>query len=285
MAHILLAGATSRLGRALLPLLDEAGHTVRLLLRDPARSPVPHLDVARGDLLNARTLPAACEGIDVVISLVGAPVSQLATPRNVNFDTVDHLGTAELACAASDAGVQRMVYLSVHGDYPDHIGYVTAHRRAEDAIAATPMRPAVVRATGFQGTLTVLVNLARAGVLSLPGGGEVRSNPIAESDLAQVVAQAVDHEDECVDVGGPEILTRRRMAEIAFEALHKPPRIVPVPTWSLRTTARMTRPVSPRLADLAEFFAWIHDHDAVAPQVGTRTLQQTFRDHVAVLHK
>ena len=227
----------------------------------------------------------ACEGVATVVSLAGAPLTAVGAP-SATFEAIDHQGTAALARAAADAGVQRFVYLSVAGDYPPGLAYVDAHRRAEAAIANCGLLAAVVRATGFQGTLTMLVDLARAGLIALPGSGNVRTNPIAESDLAAVLADQATADlapgsVHTIEVGGPEVLTRRQIAEAAFTAIGTRPRILPIPTGAMRIGAGALRPVHPRIAALTSFFAWLHDHDGIAPAVGTTTLSETFRAYAS----
>lgn len=270
--QVLLVGRTSAVGSLTLECLRRQGHEVRCLVRRPSD---PH-DV-QGDLTIPRTLDPACEGIDVIVHMAGAPVQPVWGGRRVTFDAIDHRGTEALARSAAQAGVRRMVYLSVAGDYPTRIEYVEAHRRGEAAIADAGLEPGIVRATGFHGTLCFLVSLARRGPLPLPGAGTARTNPIAEADLAEVLAEMATSAERRVDVGGPEVLTRREILQTAFEAAGRTPRILRVPTPLLRAGGGLMRPFNPRLADLSDFFAWIHDHDEVAPHRGQRTLLDSFR--------
>lgn len=223
------------------------------------------------------TLPAACRGIDAVVSLAGAPLLPWWTPPALTFDAVDHRGTRALALAAATAEVRRFVYLSVAGEYPADLEYVAAHRRGEVAIGQAGLEASVVRATGFHGLLEPLVDLARTGLIPVPGSGEVRTNPIAECDLADVIVGQLDGEPRTVEVGGPEVLTRRAIAELAFEAVDRPPRIVRPPTGMVRLGARLLDLVNPRLSDIGAFVAHLHDHDGIAPCVGSRTLLESFR--------
>ncbi len=263
-------------------LLASRGIRVRALVRRPAEVDLPDgVDVVEGDLMVPSTLPRACEGVDAVISIAGAPLLPWWTPPSLTFDAVDHRGTRALALAAATALVRRFVYLSVAGDYPEDLEYVAAHRRGEQAIARAGLEGSVVRATGFHGLLEPLVDLARIGVLVVPGSGKVRTNPVAEVDLAEAIVDQLDREPATIEVGGPEVLTRRAIAECAFAALDLPPRIVRPPTGILRLGARVMDAINPRLADVGAFVAHIHDHDAIAPRVGTKTLLQSFREYAA----
>ncbi|MEO0599832.1 MAG: NAD(P)H-binding protein [Myxococcota bacterium] len=282
MKHVLLVGATSRLGGEVRSVLANRGIRVRGLVRRLGEAPRSgDVEWVQGDLMVPSTLLPATEGVDAVISIAGAPLLPWWTPPALTFDAVDHLGTKALALAAARAGVQRFVYLSVAGDYPDDLEYVAAHRRGEAAIEAAGVSASVVRATGFHGLLCPLVDLARVGVIPVPGHGRVQTNPIAERDLAEVIADQLDAEPATVGAGGPEVLTRRAIAERAFEAVDKPPRIVAPPTGLVRLGARVLDALNPRLADVGAFVAHIHDHDAIAPQIGTTPLLESFREYAS----
>ena len=271
---VLVAGASSELGRAVAAALVQRGHTVRTLSRRPVEG---HADHVIGDLTDPTSLPAAVDGVEVVVSTVGAPILS-PWHRRATFERVDHQGNAALAVAAAAAGVRRMVYVSVAGNHPDGLEYVDAHRRAEAAIRDAGLQAAVVRATGFFGALRGLIPAARLGILAVPGSGTVRTNPISELDLAEVIAdQVAADEAGIVEVGGPEILTRRRIGEIAFEAIGRRPRIVAVPTSLLWAASRILRPIHRRVADLLAFFAAIHESDGIAPCVGEHTLIEAMR--------
>jgi len=278
MEHVLVVGATSRLGSEVLQRLLDAGHRVRGLVRGADRRLPDGVEVVQGDLTVPSSLPAACRGVSAVISVAGAPLTPWPTPRGVSFEAVDDRGTRALALAAATAGVGRFVYLSVAGDFPEGLEYVAAHRRAEAALADAALPVSVVRATGFHGLLAPLVDVARSGVVPVPGSGRARTNPIAEADLARVIVEQLDAGPATIAAGGPEVLSRREIAERAFEALGRRPRIVRVPTGLLRLGARALDVLDPRLADVGAFVAHIHDHDAIAPCVGTRTLLDSFRE-------
>lgn len=279
MKHVLLVGATSRLGSEVLPVLLRAGHRVRALVRRPDAALPDGVERVVGDLQVPQSLPAACRDIDVVVHVAGAPLTA-AWSSGSTFESVDHLGTRALALAASTADVGRIVYLSVAGDFPRGLGYVDAHRRAEAALAEVGIPASVVRATGFHGLLTRLVDVARLGVIPVPGSGAPRTNPIAETDLGRILVEQIEASPATIEVGGPEVLTRREIAECAFAALGRSPRILAVPTGSLNAGAFALSWFDERLSDIAAFVAHLHVHDSVAPAVGHVRLIDSFRAYV-----
>lgn len=67
--------------------------------------------------------------------------------------------------------------------------------------------------------------MAARGRAILIGDGSAHTNPIDERDLSAICADAVLITDRDLPPGGPEVLSRRRIAEMAFEALNRKPRI------------------------------------------------------------
>ena len=72
--RVLVTGATGYVGGRLVERLLEAGHTVRVLARDPesarARRWSERVEIARGDLLDPESLEAALSGMEVAFYLV-----------------------------------------------------------------------------------------------------------------------------------------------------------------------------------------------------------------------
>lgn len=283
MSRILLAGATGALGREVGALLAARGKTVRALTRDKARG-TGFAEVHAADALDAQALTGAAEGADTVFSCLGASVqpepkfgrlsytqlyTQLDTPANLN-----------LIAEAKRAGVKRFVYVSVfHLPQMRDIKYIRAHEAVVDALGSSGLDSVIIRPTGFFSALASLLPLAK-GRAPLFAGGTTKSNPIHDGDLALVCADAIEGSEREVAAGGPEVLTRKEMFELAFAALGRPPKFMPAPLWGLKLGVAMMRPFQPRLSELMEFLGSLSEHDAVAPVRGTRTLGAYFKSLV-----
>jgi UDP-glucose 4-epimerase len=108
---ILITGATGKVGSRLAIRLKDGGHTVRALVRDPARADAldaAGITLAHGDLLQPDTLAAAVRGVDAVVHC--AAFFRGATPEQAH--AVNDAGTRRLAEAARAAGVARFVFTS-----------------------------------------------------------------------------------------------------------------------------------------------------------------------------
>jgi nucleoside-diphosphate-sugar epimerase len=107
-----VTGATGFIGGRLVDALLEEGHTVRALVRDPAKSPLLHqpgVELVRGDLGRPEGLEEAVGDAERVFHCAGLVGDWLRPDeaRRVNVD-----GTRALLSACASAGVGRVVYLS-----------------------------------------------------------------------------------------------------------------------------------------------------------------------------
>ena len=272
--RVLVVGAGGALGRALVARLKAGGAWVRGTARDPARVPPGADEAVRADLLDAASLRAACAAVDAVVHAAGASPTDL-TPRldRRGFRGVDAEGASRLAEAAAGAGVRRAVYVSVFGPPAlEGTAYVAAHREAEAALRAAGLDVTAVRPTGFFGAFEAFLPLARLGVLPRLGDPGARTNPIHPADLADVVAGALDGAAATVDAGGPEVLTREAIARLAFAAVGRRPRFVPVPDAVARAQGALAGLLDRRVGEVLAFVRAIHAADLVAPPHGTRRL-------------
>ncbi len=108
---LLVTGATGFLGSTLVPLLLEAGHEVRALLRKPFA--LPGCEVVRGDVLDRGSLTSALQGCEGLYHLAGLVSRDPADARKM-YDL--HVGgTRNLLELAEKAGVKRVVLASSSG--------------------------------------------------------------------------------------------------------------------------------------------------------------------------
>ena len=283
MKKILVAGASGHLGRYVTKELDERGHWIRALVRDAAHArSIEHAidDTFFGDVTKPETLRGACDGIELVFSSVGAPLSLALTEGRVSYQDIDHLGNKNLLDVAARAGVQKFVYVSVFGAHQlKGLEYVRAHESFVGDLERSGITHAVVRPTGFFSSLAEILQMARRGVVMSIGAEDKKTNPIHEEDLAAVCVDALESGKRGdIPVGGPETYTRREIAELAFAALGKKPRLVKAPVWMVQMMLQPVRLMDKRLYALLEFLLAVTQMDLVAPAVGTRRLETFFRE-------
>jgi uncharacterized protein YbjT (DUF2867 family) len=287
-APVLVAGATGALGRHVVTRLLEAGQPVRALVRDPARlgALAERVELHVGDALSDARLAEAMRGARAVFSSLGASVQPSLGAGRRSYAQVDVPANLRLVEAARAAGVPRFVYVSlVLTPRAGATAYVRAHERVVEALRGSGLDWCALRPTGFHSVFASMLDLAARGRVPVFGRGEALSNPIADIDLAALAAEQLLSDGAIavreLPLGGPEIISRRRIAELACEAVGQG-RPMTLPPLLGRVMATLVRPISPRMSDLLRFALAIGDEDAIAPCVGTTTLADSFAAVLAV---
>ena len=276
--RVLVAGATGYLGRYMVCELKDRGHFVRALARTPEklddlREAID--EIVSGEVTRPESLAGACDGIDVVFSSVGITRQQ----GKLTWKDVDYHGNLNLLAEAERAGVRKFVYVSViDGPELRHLDIVKAHEDFVAELESSGLKYTVIRPTGYFSDLAEIYEMARKGRVYLFGDGESRINPIHGADLAVACADALEDARRDIDVGGPETLTWREVAALAFEVQGKPVRISTVPPWILSAVIYLTRLFSRHAAGLLAFFTTMGTRDAVGPPTGTHTLETHYRE-------
>jgi NADH dehydrogenase len=131
-------------------------------------------------------------------------------PKMGFADIVEQSG--QLIDAAWEAGVQRLVHVSVSNAAPDApTSYFRAKAAVEDRVRASGLSHAIVRPTLLHGPGDILINnlawtLRRLPVFGMPGDGSYRVQPVFVGDLAELVARlGRENDDREVDAAGPEV--------------------------------------------------------------------------------
>jgi uncharacterized protein YbjT (DUF2867 family) len=282
----LVAGAAGALGRLITGEFESRGLTVRAVVRRPGSLPAtPTREVRTIDALKPGAWQNACDGIDAVISTIGASVNPSPLVGGKPYTGVDAPANLALLEEAQRAGVRRFVYVSlIDGEKSRHMDYSEGHERVVDALGSSEIPATVLRPTGFFCAMTALVDMARKGAVPVFGDGSCRTNPISEHDLAVRAVDAVQSEAPGLtqaELGGPDIFTRREIAEMAFRVLGRRPRLIPVPVRLANVGAAALHPFNPRAAHFTRFAAHVMTHDCLAPRVGTQRLEECFRAYAA----
>ncbi|WP_435176210.1 complex I NDUFA9 subunit family protein [Halorussus sp. AFM4] len=234
--NVLVAGGTGFIGTPLVRELDDRGHDVTVVARDPDEADLPaSVERVRGDVTARDSIDAAFEGQDVAINLVA--LSPLFKPPRGKTHASVHLGgTENVVAAAEDHGVRKLVQMSALDADPDApTEYLRAKGRAEQVVrdsglAFTIFRPSVIFGDGGE-FVPFTKKLSTPYLTPLPGGGRNRFQPIWVGDIVPMLADAVepDHDGETYEIGGPEVLTMADVARLAYRAEGRPVNVVPIP--------------------------------------------------------
>jgi len=102
------------------------------------------------------------------------------------------------------------------------------------------------------------------------------TNPVHQADVAKLLLENLDSGAAEISIGGPDIFTRREIAELAFHVLGKRPRIMRLPAAVLRAGAAVAGIVNPRVGELLEFATAVSTTECVAPRTGQLRLEDYF---------
>jgi uncharacterized protein YbjT (DUF2867 family) len=285
MIKVLVAGASGHLGGHILAACRQRGYWTRALARTEQKALALRQcadDVFIGQATQEETLSGLCDAVEVIVSCLGASVSPMALPDKRSYHDVDYVGNRGLLRAAKAAGVRKFVYVSVFGA-PGYAqcAYVRAHEEFADELKASELQFAILRPTGFFSAYAEFVRMAAKGPLPLVGSGIAKTNPIHDADLAKICVEAIDAAETERAAGGTDIFTRKEIAELAFQALGKKSRTVPMPAFVFGLAGALISPFDKRMRDLIEFLGAVSVSDGVAPAVGTHRLADYFRDEAA----
>ena len=278
--RVLVAGATGRLGRELVRQLKESGYFVRTLGRDAAklRSVCPSADESVAlDAFKLPELLRACEGMEHLVSCVGASVIPTVWHGRSSFTQIDLSANLNLIEAAEAQGVRRFIYISVFTDGKlQENDFVRGHEQVVERLRASTLEYGVARPTGFFSSLVQIMREPSMGLLPQYRSGEARTNPIHEADLAAFCIDLLQAEDRRQErnVGGPEVLTRRQIADLVVRNGNRGGPVFQVPVGALRMGSLALSPFNRRVSQLMAFIADVLSSDFVAPQYGVRTLAQ-----------
>ncbi|MFC4942507.1 SDR family oxidoreductase [Pseudonocardia sp. GCM10023141] len=277
---VLVAGATGMLGRQVAQLLLDGGHRVKTLSRDPSRAQALRGvadEIVLGDATRPETLHGVLDGVDAVVSCLGAPMA-FSTGDRRSFHDLDTVANLNLVDAARRSGVRRFVYVSLLlGSAWSGTAYVRAHEDVVSALGGSGMSHGIVRPTGMFPIFDPFLTMARRGIAWIPGDGTARTNPVHPHEVAQACVDVLGRPgDVDVPVGGPEILTREEIVRLAFAAVGRRPRILHLPPRALLAGSALLGQVHPRLSEVTDFAARALTSDFLAPLGGTRRLAEHF---------
>ncbi len=159
---VLVAGASGKTGRYVMAQLQAQGYTARGMTRnvERAKENVPgDYEWVQGDAKDPATVTAAMEGVDYVISTIGAGPPDANGPNAPEF--VDYGGVRNLVDAAVAADVKHFALMSSQGataDDPENPlnkmfnNVLVWKLKGEDHLRASGLGYTIVRASVLEGT-------------------------------------------------------------------------------------------------------------------------------------
>jgi len=241
---ILVTGATGFIGRTLVRQLTSIGYPVRVLIRPSPRTPrLPKglsVEVAVVSLADIRGLRAALRDVNVIFHLASAENQG----SRGDLLTADIQGTANLVEAATDAGVDRIVYLSHIGaarasGYPAFKAKGIAEEHIRNGkVPYTILRTSLVYGPEdhFTNNLSRLIR-SSFGIFPIQSGGRTVVQPVWVEDLVTCMLWALENKDtlnKVYELGGSEFFTFQQIIETIMDVTQRRRFLVPLSPITLR---------------------------------------------------
>jgi uncharacterized protein YbjT (DUF2867 family) len=231
---VLVTGATGFVGSRLVPVLLAADYDVRALVRDADRYDAPEgVTVFEGDLLTAGSFDGALADVDCAYYLVHS------MQAGDDFEKRDRTAAENFATAASDAGVERVVYLGGLGEEGKELSrHLRSRREVEQVLGAgsfelTTLRAAIIIGDGSASFRMIRQLASRLPVMITPRWVQTDCQPIAIDDVIAYLVGVLDVPETAggtYEIGGPDVLTYGEiLRETARAAGRRPPLVIPVP--------------------------------------------------------
>lgn len=281
MNKILLAGSTGYLGSYILRELLKGDYELRTIVRNNKKLPKStlenrKLEIIEGELTNPKSIEDCCLNVDVVISTVGITKQK----DGLTYMDVDYQANKNLLEEAQRSGVKKFIYISVlSGDRLTKLKICEAKEKFVTALKKSGLDYCIIRPNGYFSDMGEFYEMARKGRVYLFGNGEYKANPIHGADLAEICVNSIKSNDKEIPVGGPQTLTHNEIAGIAFSVANKRPKITHIPNWVRKSILFLLRTfTSSKFYGPIEFFMTVLSMDLIAPEYGTHTLKEYFKE-------
>jgi len=267
LIKLLVTGASGFVGRALVSRLSgESKLTVRAALRRETPGFPAKIEVVQvGELNGATNWRVALSGVDIVLHTAARAhiLNEIAGDPLAEFRQVNVCGTLALAQQAVQAGVKRFIFISSIGvngnqssrpftveDVPSptepyavskYEAELALHQLAtETGMEVVIIRPPLVYGPNAPGNFGRLIKTVSKGIPLPLGAIHNRRSLVALDNLVDLLVTCIDHPaaaNQTFLVSDGEDLSTTELLRRMGNALGKPARLLPVPSWLLETGA------------------------------------------------
>ena len=241
--RVLITGANGHLGRRLIQAWSGSGggaRRVRAVVRSDSAAATlrEDCDLADADLAildygDRDALARAADDCEAAIHLVGI-IKESSRSR---YADAHEATCAALVDVAARTGLRRILHLSIVGSDPGSDNACLASRgRADEILIGASVPALVIRVPMVLGpddfTSRALRAQARSRFVPLLRGGAGREQPIDSDDVVAALRRGVelpDFESRCLELAGPENLSRRELLQRCAALYGNEPRVIPIP--------------------------------------------------------
>ena len=260
---ILVTGATGYVGARLVSRLLWRGYSVRAAGRSLDRlrrrhwSGHPLVDLVVADALDPGALARACEGCGAAYYLVHSMV-----PGGGDFEETDRKAAENMARAAGEAGLSRLIYL---GGLGEDDATLSPHLRSRAEVGeilaggttpVTVLRAAMILGAGSASFEILSYLVDRLPVMITPRWVRTECQPIGIRNVLDYLVGCLETPATAggtFDIGGPGVVTYRElMHAYAQEAGLRRRFILPIPVFTPSLSSRWIHLITPVHAEVAQ---------------------------------
>jgi uncharacterized protein YbjT (DUF2867 family) len=233
--RVIVIGATGFVGHQLVESLHSSGHDVVAFSRSASQSRFPdNVEIFQGDLGDPASLEGVCEGVDAAFYLIHSLTAD-------NFAELDRIYARRFRELASEAGVDRVVYLSgISGDDRDLSPHLASRREVESVLEAgsfdlTVLRAAIIIGAGSASFRIVDDLTDRLPVMTVPKWVRTPCQPIGIDDAVDYLVGVLDVEETrggIYDIGAPTVWSYESLLKLTADEKGKRVLIIPIPLMS-----------------------------------------------------
>lgn len=255
--HAIVTGASSQIGRFLLPRLEATGFEITAISRQaPTNKSWLQIDIAKNILPTTQILFHIAP-----LPLLPQLLANSNIKRIITFSSTSRFSKT----SSSDAKEQQIAAQLTEAETQ------VIDLCKKQQIAWTIFRPTLIYGCGIDKNVSFITEfIRRFGFFPIVGNGMGLRQPVHADDLATACIQAYNSSvtiNKAYNLSGGQTLTYREMVETIFHSLGKKPRIISIPLFVFKILIRS--------------IAWLPKFSHLSTAMITRINQNLCFDHTA----
>ncbi|NNL78882.1 MAG: SDR family oxidoreductase [Flavobacteriaceae bacterium] len=216
---ILVTGATGYIGKRIIPLLVNEGHSVVCAVRDAARTDPRYeeeenISIVEVDFLNDKTISKIPSDIDVAYYLIHS----MSASSN-DFKSMEERCALNFKAAMEQTSVKQVIYLSGITNDENLSEHLSSRKLVEDTLASekyglTVFKAGIIVGSGSSSFEIIRDLVEKLPVMIAPKWLNTKTQPIAVRDVLAYLTKALGNQklyNRSYDIYGPEVLTYKNM--------------------------------------------------------------------------